>query len=372
MWASSRRRTRGNVSRGAPRSLAGQQSHTNLASYMRTTSALVALLAAASVAACSNDSKLQDTAMHAGVAGTNTDTARETGAGGTAGGTAAGAQGASKVKTIDGFKTPESVRWDASSSQWFVSNINGSPLAKDNNGFISRLKADGTVESLHFIQAGKNGVTLNGPKGRAVSGDTLFVADIDAVRAFSKSTGKPLTSWNLAPQGAHFLNDIALGPNGDVYITDTEVAFNADGSTSHTTTDRIFMLNRDRKGASIAIQNDSLGRPNGIIWDAKNDRFVVLSFGAPTVVAWAPGSKSVTTLATGKGQFDGAEITSDGRILVSSWADSSVSVVNGNALTHLVTGVEAPADIGLDPARGLLAIPLFNKGQVELYQLGGR
>ena len=47
--------------------------------------------------------------------------------------------------------------------------------------------------------------------------------------------------------------------------------------------------------------------------------------------------------------------------LVSSWTDSSVSVVKGNTMTHIVTGVEAPADIGLDPARGLLAVPLFNK-----------
>ena len=130
------------------------------------------------------------------------------------------------------------------------------------------------------------------------------------------------------------------------------------------------MLNRDRKGASIAIQNDSLGRPNGLVWDAKGNRFLVLSFGAPTVVAWSPGAKSVTTVANGKGQFDGAEITSDGRVLVSSWADSTVSVIDGSTLTPIVRGVEAPADIGLDPARGLLAIPLFNKGQVELYQIG--
>lgn len=337
---------------------------------MRTTTSLVALLALAA-AACSNDSKLQDTTMHGGTAGTNTDTARATAnTSGTGNATGGSSGGTSKVKTIDGFKTPESVRWDAASSQWFVSNINGAPLAKDDNGFISRMSQDGTVDSLHFIQGGKNGVTLNAPKGMATIGDTLFVADIDAVRAFSKTTGKPLASWDLSTQGAHFLNDVAVGPNGDVYITDTEVAFKADGSTSHTTTDRIFMLNRDRKGASIAIQNDSLGRPNGIAWDAKNNRFVVLSFGAPTVLAWTPGSKSVTTIATGKGQFDGVEITSDGRILVSSWADSSVSAITGNTLTHVVTGVEAPADIGLDPARGLLAVPLFNKGQVALYQLG--
>ncbi len=328
-----------------------------------------ALAVALFVAACSTSEKVQDTTAHgntsdaAAMSAARTDTAK----GGAMG---ANAGGATMVKTIDGFKTPESVKWDASSGHWFVTNINGSPLAKDGNGFISRLTKDGVVDSLHFITGGKNGVTLNGPKGIAIIGDTLFVADIDVIRAFNKTTGAPIHSWDVSKQGAKFLNDVAATPNGDVYITDTQVAFNADGSVSHTGVDRIFMLARDRKGASIAIQSDSLGRPNGIVWDAKNNRFIVLPFGTKAIHAWTPGpGNAVTTIATGPGQFDGVEIASDGRVLVSSWADSSVSAINGSALTHVVTGVEAPADIGLDAARGLLAIPLFNKGQVQLWQL---
>ncbi len=337
---------------------------------MRTTSALAVLLTSTALA-CSNSSKLQDTASH-GTAGANSDTAAmsamrtDTSAHGASAGATASA---TKVKTITGFQTPESVKWDASSGYWFVSNINGQAPAKDGNGFISRLTKDGAVDSLHFITGGKNGVTLNGPKGLAIIGDTLFVADIDVIRAFNKTTGAPIHSWDVSKQGAKFLNDVAVTPNGDVYISDTQIAFNADGSTSHTGTDRIFMISHDRKSANIAIQSDSLGRPNGLAWDAKNNRFIVLAFGTNAIHAWTPGSKTVTTIATGPGQFDGAEITSDGRILVSSWADSSVSAINGNTMTHVVTGVEAPADIGLDPTRGLLAVPLFNKGQVELWQL---
>lgn len=334
----------------------------------RTTVAL-----AAALAACSNSSKLQDTTAH-GTAGANSDTAAISAArtDTSKSGIAGGGSGATKVKTIEGFSTPESVKWDAASGYWFVSNINGMPPAKDGNGFISRLTRDGAVDSLHFISGGRNGVTLNGPKGIAIIGDTLFVADIDAVSAFNKNTGAQIKRWDLSKQGAKFLNDVAVTPNGDVYITDTQVAFKADGSVSHTGTDRIFMLSRDRKGASIAIQSDSLGRPNGITWDSKNNRFIVVSFGTNAVHGWTPGpGNAVSTLATGPGQFDGVEIASDGRVLVTSWADSSVSAINGNSLAKLVTGVEAPADIGLDPARALLAIPLFNKNQVQLWQLGG-
>ena len=89
---------------------------------------------------------------------------------------------------VEGFKHPESVRYDPGLNVWYVSNINGDPFAKDNNGFISRLKADGSVDSLEFIAGGKNGVTLNGPKGMALVGDTLWVADIDAVRGFDRRT----------------------------------------------------------------------------------------------------------------------------------------------------------------------------------------
>jgi sugar lactone lactonase YvrE len=335
---------------------------------MRTTTTLVALLTATALA-CSNSSKLQDTASH-GTAGANSDTAALSAARTDTGAMrAGGSTGATKVKTITGFQTPESVKWDSASGYWFVSNINGSPAAKDGNGFISRVTKDGTIDSLHFIASGRNGVTLNGPKGIAIIGDTLFVADIDVIRAFNKSTGAPIHSWDVSKQGAKFLNDAAVTPDGDVYVTDTQIAFGANGSVSHTGTDRIFMISRDRKSAGIAIQSDSLGRPNGLTWDGRNNRFIVVAFGANAIHGWAPGSKDVTTIATGPGQFDGVEVARDGRVLVSSWTDSSVSAINGSTMSHIVTGVEAPADIGLDPARGVLAVPLFNKGAVELWQL---
>src|SRR5207247_257348 len=80
--------------------------------------------------------------------------------------------GGTKVATIVGFLSPESVLADSAQDTYFVSNINGGPLAKDNNGFISRLRPDGALEVLKFIEGGRAGVTLNAPKGLAVWGDT--------------------------------------------------------------------------------------------------------------------------------------------------------------------------------------------------------
>lgn len=264
------------------------------------------------------------------------------------------------------FKTPEAVRFDATDDVFFVSNINGSPGDKDNNGFISRVRAEGgEVDSLMFITGGRGGVTLNAPKGLAITGDTLWVTDIDAVRAFDKKTGRAIASYPV--QGAVFLNDIATGPDGALYITDTGIRITASGM-SHPGPDRVFKLTRAGE-VSTALRLDSLVGPNGITWDAEGQRFIIVAFAGNAIMAWKPGDSTATTIATGKGQFDGVERLADGRILVSSWADSSIYVLDGSALVRAVPGVASPADIGVDTKRNRVAVPLFEGNRVELFAI---
>jgi hypothetical protein len=97
-----------------------------------------------------------------------------------------------RIHAVAGFSTPEGVVHDTAADVYFVSNINGSPGASDGNGFISRMRPDGTVDSVPFVAGGRDGVTLDAPKGMAISGDTLWVADIDAMRAFDRRTGAAL------------------------------------------------------------------------------------------------------------------------------------------------------------------------------------
>src|SRR5438552_6707886 len=156
--------------------------------------------------------------------------------------------GATKLTVVEGFLTPESVLHDPVQDIYFVSNINGSPTAKDNNGFISRVRPDGAVENLKFIEGGHGGVTLNAPKGLAIRGDTLWVADIDVVRAFDAKTGAPRDSVSMASLGAVFLNDIAIAQTGALYITDTGIRFDDVGNVLHPGPDRIFRVGTDRQG----------------------------------------------------------------------------------------------------------------------------
>src|SRR2546422_10043214 len=214
---------------------------------------------------------------------------------------------ATKVAVVEGFLPPESVLHDPVQDIYFVSNVNGGPTTKDNNGFISRVRPDGAVENLKFIEGGHNGVTLNAPKGLAIRGDTLWVADIDAIRAFDAKTGAARDSVSLASLGAVVLNDIAIAQTGAVYITATGIRFDDVGNVLHPGPDRIFRVGTDRQ-VTVAVRGDTLGRPNGITLDSVGKRFIVVQFGGRSVLAWKPGDKAPSVIAKGPGGVDGVEM----------------------------------------------------------------
>jgi sugar lactone lactonase YvrE len=261
-----------------------------------------------------------------------------------------------RVKTIAGFRTPESVLYDPALDRYFVSNINGGPLVRDDNGFIARVHPDSLGAPVTFIAGGMVNVTLHAPKGMAVVGDTLWVADIDAVRAFNVRTGAFIASLDLSGMGASFLNDVAIGPDGALYITDTG-------------TDRIFRV--AGRTTTVALADPTLGGPNGIVWDDAARRFDIVGYGAAkSVFAWAPGDPAARKLFDGAGQFDGVALLPGGRILVSSWADSTVHAYTpAGGDFALVSHVPAPADIGIDGRRNRLLIPRFQSDVVEVWQL---
>ena len=287
------------------------------------------------------------------------------GAGGGHGATTAPA----RIAVIDtGLARPEAVRWDPEQRVWFISNINGRQ-EKDNNGFLSRAAADGRLERLKFVSGGSGGATLHAPKGLAITGDTLWVTDLDAVRGFHRRTGAPVATVDLAPLGALFLNDITAGPDGALYVTDTGVRFDSAGTRSHTGPDRVFRI-RGRR-ADVVLEGDVLAQPNGITWDGVRRRFLLAPIEGKAVMIWAgPGSKPSPVAAGAAGRYDGIEVLPDGRALVSAWNDSTVSLMSGDRITPLIRGLPSGADIGLDPVAGVVAVPLIVDDRVEFWRIG--
>lgn len=280
---------------------------------------------------------------------------------------AAPAASAAKLGETTGLNTPESVRYDPDRDLFYISNINGNPSAKDNNGFIAVARADSIGAPLKMlVVSGRNGATLNAPKGLALIGDTLWVADIDHVRAFNRKTGARVADIDLSKQKATFLNDVAVGGDGAIYVTDSGINTDANGTMTHPGNDQIFKITGRR---ATVFRADSLDTPNGITWDKANGRFILAPLGSKSVQTWKPGDKAAATLVIGPGQYDGVEVLGDGRILVTSWADSTVNVIQNGAMSRMITGVDSPADIGVDTKRMVLALPRLSDNKVEYYKI---
>ncbi len=58
------------------------------------------------------------------------------------------------------------------------------------------------------------------------------------------------------------LNDIAVGPDGALYVTDTGILIDSAGTITHPGPDRIFRVGSKRE-VSVAAEGDTLDRPNG-------------------------------------------------------------------------------------------------------------
>ena len=95
--------------------------------------------------------------------------------------------GGADLVVVEGFSHPESALWVGMEMRWYISNIGGDPSAKDGDGFISRLAADGTITTV---------------VGDGVEGD--------------QGDGGPATEARL-----YRPSDVAIGPHGDLFIADT-------------------------------------------------------------------------------------------------------------------------------------------------------
>ncbi len=268
-----------------------------------------------------------------------------------------------------GFATPESVLHDPVADRYLVANINGSPLAVDGNGFISRLEPDGAVAELKWVDGATEGVELNAPKGMAILGDTLYVADISVVRRFHRVTGEP--QGEIVIPGATFVNDLAAVRDGSLLVSDTGVVFTPDGAQD-TGSAAVHLVEPSGAITTVAT-GPALERPNGVLDSTAHGGLLVVTFGGSTVYRLTQDGERVDLAVLPAGGLDGVVETRDGRLLVSSWQGGAVyEVAKGAAVRVLFDGLPAPADLGYDAVRDVVIVPLFNDDAVVILAAGSQ
>jgi sugar lactone lactonase YvrE len=274
------------------------------------------------------------------------------------------------VKDV-GLNGSESIRYDLYFDRYIVANT----TAADQPGFISTLTPDGKVDQLKFIEGGKNGVTLDDPRGTYMRDGVLYVADKQHVRMFDLIDGKSKGEVNI-PE-AVTLNDLTVTADGVIYVTD---------SGSNDKPGSIFQIAADRKTVKRIVTGPQLKRPNGI--DINPSAFqtgaqetagfgqrATVAGGTSIVYVELDGQDAVTIDAAGKelsrvklpsGRLDGIVYTDNGVMLVSSQQPGTIYTIDGNnRVGTLAEGFPAAAAIGWDSVRNRILIPQTRAGTVN-------
>lgn len=189
----------------------------------------------------------------------------------------------------EGFDSPESAV-EAPGGGYFVSSVAGEGGAKDGDGWISLISADGEMLAARFAEG------LDAPKGLAVLDGVLYAADIDRVRMIDAATGA--SKGEIVLEGAQFLNDATVW-NGAVYVSDSRTA-------------SIFRI-AGSEGA-LWLQDDRLVRVNGLL-GAQSKMYIVTMESGALYEANARGD--LKEIASGLLTADGVGAVKGGGWLVS-------------------------------------------------------
>lgn len=272
-----------------------------------------------------------------------------------------------KYVAADGLRGPASVLHDDVSDVYLVSNVDGSPTARDGNGFISKLSPDGKKILLRWIEGGKRKVVLNAPKGMALRGNELFVADIDTVRVFDRRTGAPRGEIKI--EGATFLDDVTLAPDGRVLVSDAGMKANAAGDgLEESGTDAVYSVYRDERVTSVVlVAKKSLAGPTALL--GTPDKTWGVMFRTGEVYSIGKGGTLEDVHMLPDGELEG--IAGAGReLLVSSRAASAIFRGTPGGDWRIAVGdVKSPGDIDYDRKRKRVLVPLFTENEVRIYGL---
>ena len=248
-----------------------------------------------------------------------------------------------KTKKI--LKVPESVYYRAKTHRIYVSNVNGKPAALDGNGFISLLNENGKIIKLKWATG------LNGPKGMAIKGNHLFVSDINRLAEIDLRNGKIVRYIHFP--GAKFLNDVVAGPEGRIYVTDTDLG-------------AVFVVKAGK--AHLWSTDPLLKGANGL---AMNRGKLFIGVNGYLLEANTKTGK-IRIVAHVTGDIDGLVPLGNGRFILSDWAGKIYLISTDKApviLSNTTKQKINAADLGFISGKKIILIPTFFDNRVVAEQL---
>ena len=214
--------------------------------------------------------------------------------------------------------SPESIEFDYANNRWLIANNSG-------NNILARNSATGAVT----VFAPCSG----GPHGIEIVNDTLYVNAGGSIKLFNLNNGAAIATIAM---GATFLNGLT---HDNTYLYSTD--FSAK---------KIYRVNIATRAFSVFVNaTGGTSSPNGIIYDAANNRCVFVGWGASAPIkAVDVTTGAVTTIITSTlGNCDGITMDGAGNYYISSWTGNKITRFTNTftSPTTVVTGLSNPAEI---------------------------
>jgi gluconolactonase len=252
---------------------------------------------------------------------------------------------------ITGLKTPESVV-QAKNGTIYISEIN--EFGKDGDGQISKVDTKGNVTVF--------ATGMDDPKGLAIIGEKLYVADKNRVLEVNKDGTWQVYGAQMAFPGTPvFLNDLEADKLGNLYVSD---------SGDLKSGGQIYKITKGGEKVSIVVdsKNPDILAPNGLLFEGRNNLLSV-DFESGILYRVNLSTGKTTKLAEGFGGGDGMVKTSAGKIYISSWKDGKVYRVGAGKAHMVKQGYKAAADIALTNDEKFIMVPDMKAGELDFIEL---
>lgn len=246
------------------------------------------------------------------------------------------------------LEQPESVEHDARTGIIYVSNKEATP------GNVVAIAPDGSIKPFAVLQGeGK-------PHGLRIAGEVLYVVHGASVQGFSLADGKAQPVIDI--DGAQFLNGLASDGRSRLWASDS-------------LTRRVHGIDLSTDPVTVAtVVADTVFPPNGVEFDAKANRLLIVGWGEGAKIAqhrFSDGQFS-DLVTTELADLDGAALDCHGNFYTTAWSAGTLVRFDAplfeRAPVTLLSGLQKPSDIRFVPSTGEVLVPNYDDSSLSRHQ----